>query len=160
MDPSAKVSGIARALAGRGHDVTVLTADRGATDVGSDLREWQRNKSRWGWESRRDGVDTVYLPTFANYRAASLNPGILKFCRRRLHEYDVAHVYGLYDLLGSVVARFCRRRGLPYVLEPLGMFGPKVRSKQKKRLYSRLIGSGLFRGAEVVVATSEPSKRN
>jgi glycosyltransferase involved in cell wall biosynthesis len=65
----------------------------------------------------------------------------------------------LYDLLGSVVARFCRHRGLPYVLEPLGMFGPKLRSKQKKHLYSYFIGGGLFRGAEVVIATSETERQ-
>jgi glycosyltransferase involved in cell wall biosynthesis len=35
------------------------------------------------------------------------------------------------------------------------MFGPKIRSQRKKRVYSRLIGSGLLRGAEAIIATSE-----
>jgi glycosyltransferase involved in cell wall biosynthesis len=75
-----------------------------------------------------------------------------------LREYDVVHIYGLYDLLGSVVGWFCRRRGIPYVLEPLGMFGPKVRSERKKNLYRKLIGNALFTGAQVVVATSETER--
>jgi glycosyltransferase involved in cell wall biosynthesis len=44
------------------------------------------------------------------------------------------------------------------VLEPLGMFGPKIRSQQKKRVYGHLVGSGLFRGAETIIATSEAER--
>ncbi|MGH9905377.1 MAG: glycosyltransferase, partial [Pyrinomonadaceae bacterium] len=150
-----KVSGIARALAARGHEVTVLTADWGPAGSGPELRSRQQSNSRRGWEFRRDGVEAVYLPTLASYRGATLNPGVLTFCLRRLRGYDVAHVYGLYDLLGCVVARSCQHRRLPYVLEPLGMFGIKVRSRQKKRLYHRLIGSSLVSDAQMIVATSE-----
>jgi glycosyltransferase involved in cell wall biosynthesis len=103
-------------------------------------------------------VEAVYLPTWQNYRATTINPGILRFCASRLGEYDVVHIYGLYDLLGSVVGWFCRRRNIPYVLEPLGMFGPKVRSERKKNLYRKLIGNSLFTGAQVVVATSETER--
>src|SRR4029453_8706951 len=69
------------------------------------------------------------------------------------------HIYGLYDLLGSAVAWFCRRRGIPYVLEPLGMFGAKIRSHRKKQLYVQLFGNSLFRGATKVIATSEKERQ-
>ena len=100
----------------------------------------------------------IYLRTLQNYRATTINPQLLSFCARRLREFDVVHVYGLYDLIGSMTAWFCRRRGIPYVLEPLGMFGPKVRSRQKKRLYSKLVGEALFSGAGAIVATSETER--
>ena len=38
------------------------------------------------------------------------------------------------------------------------MFGPKVRSRQKKRLYNRVVGNALFERATVVVATSESER--
>lgn len=159
--PPAKVRAVATALARRGHEVTVLTADRGETDGEiqlADLTGWTRSRSAWGWESRDQGVETVYLPTVRNYRATTVNPRMLRFCTRRLRDYDVVHIYGLYDLIGSTAGWFCRRYGVPYVLEPLGMFGPKVRSRQKKRLYRKVIGNALFKGAKAVIATSETER--
>lgn len=159
--PPAKVKGIATALVRRGHEVTVLTADLGETDDGDAGRQWrhERTKGEWGWEWQAAGVKAIYLKTLTNYRATTISPRVLPFSMRQVADFDVVHVYGLYDLLGSVVARFCRRRGIPYVLEPLGMFQPKVRSLQKKRLYHALIGDALFRGAAVLIATSEHERQ-
>jgi glycosyltransferase involved in cell wall biosynthesis len=166
--PPAKVRAIARALVARGHEVTVLTADRGGSQTADGRSSRQRAEGeeqgaegggrKSGWEANDHGVEAVYLGTLQNYRATTINPGILRFCASRLGEYDVVHIYGLYDLLGSVVGWFCRRRGIPYVLEPLGMFGPKVRSERKKNLYRKLIGDSLFTGAQVVIATSETER--
>jgi glycosyltransferase involved in cell wall biosynthesis len=159
--PPAKVRAIASALVRRGHEVTVLTADRGETDGETklaDLTEWSRSRGQWGWESRDNGVEAVYLPTLQKYRATTVNPRILRFCARRLTDYEVVHIYGLYDLIGSTAGWFCRRYGIPYVLEPLGMFGPKVRSQQKKRLYRKVMGNALFDGADAIIATSETER--
>lgn len=159
--PPAKVKGIARALARRGHDVTVLTADLGDTDGAFDEGDWRRERTRgdWGWEWQNDGVKAIYLKTLTNYRATTISPRVLKFCLSQLTDFDVVHLYGLYDLIGPVVARFCRGRGIPYVLEPLGMFSPKVRSLQKKRVYHALIGDSLFRNAAAVITASETERQ-
>ena len=159
--PPAKVRAIAKALARRGHEVTVLTADRGETDGETqlaDIADWTRSPSEWGWEAQEHGVEAVYLPTVQNYRATTVNPRILRFCAGRMRDYDLVHIYGLYDLIGSTAAWFCRRYRIPYVLEPLGMFGPKVRSQQKKRLYRNLVGNALFKGAKAIIATSETER--
>lgn len=159
--PPAKVKGIATALARRGHEVTVLTADLGQPDEGLAGREWlaERTKSEWGWEWQHEGVNAIYLQTFTSYRATTISPRVLAYCRQCLGDFQLVHVYGLYDLLGSVVAHFCRRRAIPYVVEPLGMFQPKVRSLLKKRLYHGLIGDSLLRGAQVIIATSEHERQ-
>jgi glycosyltransferase involved in cell wall biosynthesis len=155
--PPAKVKGIARVLARHGHEVTVLTADLGPTVEAFDSQTWrrERTKSPWGWEWQDSGIKAIYLSTLANYRATTLSPRVLEFCFKHISDFDVVHIYGLYDLIGPVVARFCRRRGIPYVVEPLGMFSPKVRSMQKKRMYHTLIGDSLFRHSAAVIATSE-----
>ena len=154
--PPLKVRGLANGLVRRGLEVTVLTADLGEAEGFSDIANGiTRNQSEWGWESRIDGVQTIYLSTLANYRATTINPWLASFCANRLKNYDVVHVYGLYDLIGATVAWFSRRLGIPYVLEPLGMFGPKIRSQHKKRLYNRVVGNALIEGAQCVVATSE-----
>ncbi len=155
--PAVKVAAIARALAARGHHVTVLTAD-----LGMDRLQEQRVEgrcSRWGWEMRRDGIETIFLSARARYRTLTWNPGIFGFCRERLQEFDLAHLYGLYDLLGPVVAARCRSTGRPYVVEPMGMFRPIVRSLWLKRAYHLALGRRMLRGARRLIATSEQERR-
>ncbi len=162
--PPAKIRAIAGALAHLGHEVTVLTADGGETDGEVELTDlaessgWTRSPSVWGWEARDRGVETVYLPTLQNYRATTVNPRMLRFYSQRARSYDVVHIYGLYDLIGSTAGWFCRRYQIPYVLEPLGMFGPKVRSRQKKIVYRKVVGNALFKGAKAIIATSETER--
>src|SRR4029077_3139368 len=59
------------------------------------------------------------------------------------------------DLLGPAVAANCRRRQLPYLVEPMGMFLPIVRNIWLKRMDHALLGRRLLWGASAVLATSE-----
>jgi glycosyltransferase involved in cell wall biosynthesis len=72
-----------------------------------------------------------------------------------LPEIDVAHIFGLYDLLGPAVARECRARKIPYVVEPIGMFVPIVRNIFLKRVYHARWGKEMLDGAAAVIATAE-----
>jgi glycosyltransferase involved in cell wall biosynthesis len=152
--PPVKVRALSEALARRGHQVTVLTADWGLESrqpaAGNKI-----DRSPFGWRGEENGVQTIYLPTWLRYRAVSWNPAVKRFCRARLQNYDVAHIFGLYDLLGPAVAGACRGRNMPYVVEPIGMFIPIVRSFWLKRLYHSLLGRSMLSGSRAVVATSD-----
>lgn len=149
-----KVRAIARRLARRGHQVTVLTADLGISELrGAETPRFQR--SEWGWRLEEDGVETVFLRTFAHYRALTINPPVIGFCGVSLSRFDLVHFYGLYDLLGPVVSHYSRRQGIPYVIEPIGMYRPIVRSFALKRAYHRFLGRRFVTGARFVIATSE-----
>ena len=100
-------------------------------------------------------AEVIYLWTALRYRVSTVNPGVLAFCMRRLREFDVAHIYGVYDFLGPIIAGFCRRWNIPYVLEPVGMFRPIVRNIALKKAYRRLFGWPLILGAAKVIATSD-----
>lgn len=147
-----KVRAIARGLARRGHKVTVLTADLGIRDRNSN---WHFERCPWGWRYEEDGVETVYLSTIARYRAATLNLGAMRFCTSSVRNFDLIHIYGLYDLLGPAAAFSCRRSAIPYVVEPMGMYRPIVRNLALKRMYQRMIGARLAQQARFVIATSE-----
>ncbi|HXT72961.1 MAG TPA: glycosyltransferase [Candidatus Angelobacter sp.] len=155
--PVVKVRAIALGLSHRGHDVTVLTADFGFKP--SLAPAMTAEKCRWGWCAQEQGVEAVFLRSRGHYRALTLNPGVIKYCSASLAKHDVAHIYGLYDLLGPPVAFFCRRYHVPYVVEPMGMFRPIVRNLRAKKLYHTLLGSRLLRGAHRVIATSEQEKQ-
>jgi glycosyltransferase involved in cell wall biosynthesis len=153
--PPVKVRALGRGLTALGHQVTVLTADWGFEQRVGDPAAAGAERSPFGWRHMEDGVRTIYLPTWLRYRATSWNPAVKRFCRARLSEFDMAHIYGLYDFLGPAVARACSEAGLPYVLEPIGMYVPIVRNFFLKRTYHAIYGKRLFAGAAKVVATSE-----
>ena len=154
--PPVKVRALSSELARRGHQVTVLTADWGlegrfpgsVTPAGTD-------RSPFGWRQDEHGVQSIYLPTWLRYRALSWNPAVKRFARARLQNFDVVHIFGLYDLLGPAIAAQCRALHIPYVVEPIGMFLPIVRSFWKKRVYQSLFGKKMLEGARFLIATSE-----
>jgi len=151
--PVTKVRALARGLAERGHQITVLTADLGLGDRRDDGFSVQR--SAWGWRFLEGGVEAIYLPTVAHYRALTINPRVVRFCRGCLGSFDLTHFYGLYDLLGPAVGSFCRRRRTPYVIEPMGMYRPIDRSFRLKRFWHGSLGSAFWRNATRIIATSE-----
>ena len=57
------------------------------------------------------------------------------------------------------MARAARIHNIPYVLEPVGMFIPIVRSILKKKIYHRLLGRRLVSEAEFIIATSVQEKK-
>jgi glycosyltransferase involved in cell wall biosynthesis len=154
--PPVKVRALSEGLAQRGHQVTVLTADWG---LAQRLREIPGQTGAehgpFGMCREENGVRAMYLPTWLRYRSLSWNPAAKRYCRARLQNFDVVHIFGLYDLLGPAVAAACRMRKLPYVVEPIGMFMPIVRSLWLKRMYHFVFGGDLLQDASAVIATSE-----
>jgi len=158
--PPVKVRALAQGLARRGHAVNVLTADWGLEKrlrhhSEADLQALGWDRSPFGWRHAEGGVQSIYLPSWFRYRALSWNPALKRYCRARLQNFDLVHIFGIYDLLGSPVAAAARARNMPYVIEPIGMFVPIVRNLWLKRMYHHLVGKRLFAGARAVIATSD-----
>jgi glycosyltransferase involved in cell wall biosynthesis len=154
--PPVKVRALSEALVQRGHQVTVVTADwnLAARFPGGEVPP-STSMSPFGWRCEENGVQAIYLPTWFHYRALSWNPAVKRFARARLQNCDVVHIFGLYDLLGPAIAATCRVKNIPYVVEPIGMFRPIVRSFWKKRLYHSSLGKPLLAGARKLIVTSE-----
>ena len=151
-----KVRALAEGLAWKGHQATVLTADWGLEKRAAETGEKNSvERSPFGWRRKESNVDTIYLPTLLHYRQVSWNPAVNRYCRAQLGEFDVAHVFGLYDLLGLAVASACRKRAIPYLVEPIGMFIPIIRNLWLKRIYHLAWGRQMLQGASAIVATSE-----
>jgi glycosyltransferase involved in cell wall biosynthesis len=151
-----KVRAIARGLARRGHQVTILTADLGIEAHNSN---GMFEACEWGWRHAEPGVETIYVPTLARYRALTVNRRVIRFCGASVGRFDLVHVYGLYDLFGPAAGQFCRRQGIPYVVEPMGMYRPIIRNIALKKLHRGLFGRRLAAGARFVIATSEQERR-
>lgn len=72
--------------------------------------------------------------------------------------YDVVHVHALFSFAPDVAAWLARRRGVPYVIRPLGVlnrYGMNARRPWLKRLSLRLVEGPLLRDAAAVHFTSQ-----
>ena len=150
--PAVKVRSIARALREQGNEVVVLTADLGFGP--KEIAAAQVVADSEGWRTDLDGVEVTYFRTRFHYRNLTINPGVLRFCQRRLKEFDIVHIYGLYDTLGPAVGRYCRKFMVPYYVEPLGMTRSIDRGFLLKWIWRRLAKNYLA-GASKWIATSE-----
>jgi glycosyltransferase involved in cell wall biosynthesis len=154
--PPVKVRALSEGLARRRHTVTVLTADWGLEKrIFGKEETIAAERSPFGWRHNENGVQAIYVPTWLRYRALSWNPALKRYCRACLQNFEVVHIFGLYDLMGPAVSAACRKRGIPYVLEPIGMFVPIVRNLWLKRMYHVVWGKELLHRAAAVIATSE-----
>jgi glycosyltransferase involved in cell wall biosynthesis len=151
--PVVKVRALAQALAERGHQITVLTADLGLTQMKNISMQF--DKCEYGFCAEENNVKAVYLPTVTHYRALTVNPAVVSFSQHELCKFDLVHFYGLYDLLGPAVSYFCRGIAKPYVIEPMGMHRPIDRGLALKRVWHRSVGHAFLKNAAQIVATSE-----
>jgi glycosyltransferase involved in cell wall biosynthesis len=157
--PPVKVRALAEGLARKGHAVTVLTADWG---LDRRLHERAEEKgaeaSPFGRRSKVNGVTAEYLGNWLHYRRLSWNPALGRYLNARLKDFEIAHIFGLYDFFGPRVAEECRKRQIPYAVEPIGMYLPIVRNIALKRMYHRVWGREMLSGASAIIATAEQER--
>jgi glycosyltransferase involved in cell wall biosynthesis len=131
-------------LVQRGHEVDVVTS----TILGLRGRPGRRSRVELV-----DGASVHYLATPLRYRWMAITP-TLPFALSRLERPDVVHVFGFRDPVTTGTAAWCHVRHVPYVFEPLGMFAPRVRKLQLKRLLDATLYRGVVAGASAVVVVS------
>ena len=157
--PPEKVRAVSEGLAQLGHEVTVLTADWGLGRREAELpSEPPAENSPFGKKREVRGVKTVYLANWFHYHAASWNPALSRYLRARLQNFDVVHIFGLYDLLGPRTAAAALKLRIPCVVEPIGMFVPIVRNLFLKRAYHHFYGKKMLQNAAAIIATAEQEK--
>ena len=131
-------------LVGRGHAVEVVTTT--LTDVGEPARGRTS-------VATVDGAKVTYLATPLRYRWMGITP-TLPLELRRLERPDVVHVLGFRDPVTTLVSAWCRRRRIPYVFEPVGMFRPRLRKVGLKRAFDATVNRGVASGARLVIVSS------
>jgi len=136
--PPQKIHNLSCQLLQRGHTITVVTLHSQQPAV--------------NFQSFIDGILVQYLPWIGrnNYRW----PRQLELLKEAVQAADVVHGYGLYNLLTPAAARYAEELKIPFVLEPLGMYKPRVRNQYLKRMYHQFFTRPMSERASRLIATS------
>jgi glycosyltransferase involved in cell wall biosynthesis len=139
--------GLVRALARRGHEVTVATALLAPGPPESE--------SLGGVQVRR-----FPSPSVLNRLLVPWGRGFGAFLARELPSTDVVHLHGHRNGLAITAVRALRAAGRPWVLQTSGTFPHHGQYPVWKALFDRLAGHRIVRGAAVLVAVSEGEARD
>lgn len=151
--PIRSVHGLARALAGRGHDVHVYTTNvDGPSNADVPL----------GAPVNLNGVSVWYFPT-ATGRRLFRSPDMDRALRVNTVGFDVVHTHSVFLWPTTAAARAARAHRVPYVLAPRGMLvADLIRRKSwlAKRAWMAAFERRNVVGAAAVHVTSELEARD
>jgi len=149
--PSKACFEMARAVARRGHQVSIFTTDKdgpGRLDV------------PLGRPVERDGVTIRYFPVeFPRFWATSTP--LARALAEAIPRSDVVHLHSLYMFHDKVVGRECGRAGVPYLLRPHGTLDPYLHARRRwrKTLLEVWFQNRVTRGASAMHFTTEDEMR-
>lgn len=129
---------IARQLAYRGHQVTVVTSD-------------------FGLQASRFPDQPYDLVVFPNWIARSgfyISPGLAGWLRQHMTGFQIVHLHTVRTFQNILAARQAQHAAVPYILQAHGTLPVIVARQAAKRIYDLLFGHRLLRNASGFIAVS------
>ena len=144
--PIVAVHGLCRALAVRGHDVSVFTTNVDGDGVlGVPLRE----------PVSMDGVRVHYFESSLDRLYWS--PQMRRALRASVASHDLVHIHAIWLWPGYAAARAATAANVPYVISPRGMLVPELierKSRFVKRAWLAMVERRTFARAAAIHFTS------
>ena len=148
--PSIQVRALSRALSHTGVDTHIVTTDdngRGqlAVALGVPLIE--------------GGVTFHYFPRQTRFYTFSWP--LAAWLEKHVHEFDLVHIHALFSFAALPAAFWAHRRGVPYIVRPLGTlnrWGMHNRRPWLKQLSFRFLERRILKNAALVHYTSEQER--
>ena len=142
---------MARAVARRGHEVSIFTTNAdgpGVLDVPP------------GEPVERDGVTLRHFPV-SRPRFWRASTDMARALTGEIPRSDVVHLHSLYMFHDRAVGRECRRSGVPYLMQPHGALDPYIyrRHRLRKRLAEIWFQDAVTRRASAILFTTEEEMR-
>jgi glycosyltransferase involved in cell wall biosynthesis len=148
--PSFMLESMARGLSETGVEIHIATTDdNGAGRLDVPIGE----------PVVRGGITYWYFPRQTHFYKFS-RP-LSAWLAKHVTDYQVVHIHALFSYSAIAAAHWARRRGIPYVVRPLGTlnrWGMENRRPWLKGLSFRLIESRILKHAALVHYTSEQER--
>ena len=163
--PIPVVMGLSRALAARGHHVTVATT----TADGSAELDVPVNTS-----IKKDNFEIIYfrrlrwerLFTAIRYVGQSVgffySPQLRDYLNRIVQDFDIVHVHDMFCYPAVKAGQIARRNGVPYFVHTHCLLDPArfVRRRFKKTMFMNLLGGKLLNQARGIIALTETEREH
>ncbi len=148
--PAPACRDMARAMARRGHQVSIHTSARRPTEDGPPL----------GSTIDADGVAIVCHPMVPP-RFFGTSPAMARALGPVVADADIVHLHSLYLFHDWLVGRLCRQHAKPYVLMPHGSLDPYHHGhhRMRKRLVEWAFQNRVTAGATRIQFTTEDERR-
>lgn len=149
--PSYAVIEMCRALRERGVETLIAT-----TDADGDARL----EVELGRPKLYGNVPVIFFPRQWS-EAFKYSRPLARWLESHVGEFEVVHIHAVFSHACLVAARACRKRGVPYVVRPLGSLDPwsmKQKSARKK-LFWHLGVKRMLDGASAIHYTALPEQR-
>jgi len=139
------VAKISRALAERGHEVTLYTSDYDHDPA---------------YLTAISGVRVELFHCVFSFGQFYYQPGMVKAVREHLAEFDVVHMHCLRSYQNIIVRRYARKYGVPYLLDTHGSLPRRVPGEAGWKpgircLFDLAFGNAILRDAATVVAETQ-----
>ncbi|HEY9245929.1 MAG TPA: glycosyltransferase, partial [Candidatus Methanoperedens sp.] len=136
---------ISKALAKKGHELTVYTTDANA---GPSRLHNINNKDRM------DGFGVRYFKNISNSLAFKnrlfIPLGVIPAVRKEIRDFDVIHLHSYRSFQHIIVHYYAVKYGIPYVLQAHGSVLPSFSKERSKNLYDQLWGFRILKNASMV----------
>ncbi len=146
--PARAVVDMARAVAARGHAVSIYTTDRDMTDAERAA------------PPPADGVER-HVFAQGSPRIFATSWPLARALDEAIPEADIVHIHSLYLFHVWYAARVCRKHGVPYLLRPHGTLDPFLwkRHRARKKLLELAFQDRVIAGAAALHYTAEEEMR-
>ncbi len=101
------------------------------------------------------GVSFNVFKSYADRAGFSIMPGLKRWARRGLSEFDVVHFHVFRTFQNLVLWKECRRQGIPYVIDAHGSVPYAERKRGLKRLFDRVWGREMLLKAGSVIGETQ-----
>lgn len=120
---------VSKELVKRGNEVTVVT---------TDTFDGKNRISKL--EEEIDGIRIIRFKNISNSLAKNYNGylpvGFFGWAKNNLKSFDVAYCHDFFTLQNIIVAYFCKKYSVPFIIQPHGTLSP-VRQESKAYLLKK-----------------------
>lgn len=144
---------LSRALARKGHEVTIIT-----TDLFQPGNRYPSSKKSEEVEGIRIRRFPNISDTLAWKRKMYISPDLAAYLRDHVQEFDVVHLQDLISYHAIATNRFCRSRGVPYVLTVHGSLPWLAYPRPIGWVYRSLWGDRILKEARGIIVLNRTEK--
>jgi len=150
--PTRSIPSLCEGLVELGCDVDVFTTNAGG-DTSLDVATDQ--------PVELDGVSVSYCECSTVQGSFFYSPQMKELCRRRIEEFDLVYIYGIWNYPAIASGSLCRAKDIPYVVSPRTglMDWPMQQGWLKKWVYFWSFGRRYLNGARAIHYTTEVERR-